>query len=108
MPMKSYEENIQIMTNKTSIQVTYSVERLRTLVEEFITMQKHEFTFKDLCSYVLYWAKEEGKTANNGLYESNELDKTDSDRLARILEKIVKEGRIAAADDNKSFQKMKD
>ena len=94
--------------NTTIIQVTYSDERLRTLVEEFITMQKHEFTFKDLCSYVLYWAKEEGKTANTGLYESNKLDKANSDRLARILEKIVQEGRIASTDNNKSFQKMKD
>lgn len=58
-------------------------------------MQKHEFSFKGLCSYVLYWAEEEGKTANTGLYESNELDKADSDRLGRILEQILKEGRIA-------------
>lgn len=63
-------------------------------------MQKHDFTFKDLCSYVLYWAKEEGKTTNNGLYESNELDKADNDRLARILEKIVNEGRITCGADS--------
>ena len=90
------------------ISVTYSDERLRTLVEEFITMQKHGFTFKDLCSYVLYWAKEEGKTANTGLYESNELDKADSDRLALILEKIVKEGRIVATDNNTKYLKTKE
>lgn len=30
------------------ISVTYSDERLRTLVEEFITMQKHEFAFTGL------------------------------------------------------------
>lgn len=94
--------------NNTAISVTHSDSRLRTLVEEYITMQKHEFTFKDLCSYVLYWAKEEGKTATAGLYESNELDKTDSDRLAQILEKIVKEGRIMATDDNTKFVKTKE
>lgn len=44
--------------NTNPISVKYSDSKLRTLVEEFITMQKHEFTFKDLCSYVLYWAKE--------------------------------------------------
>lgn len=71
-------------------------------------MQKHDFTFKDLCSYVLYWAKEEGKTANKGLYESNELDAADSDRLARVLEKIVQEGRIVATDDNNRFVKTKE
>ena len=32
----------------TPISVTYSDERLRTLVEEFITMQKHEFAFTGL------------------------------------------------------------
>ena len=96
------------MTNNTTISVTYSDERLRTLVEEYITMQKHEFTFSGLCSYVLYWAKEEGKTANKGLYESNELDKADSDRLARILKKIVQEGRIVAVDDKTKFVKTKE
>lgn len=95
-------------TNTNPIAVKYSDSKLRTLVEEFITMQKHEFTFKDLCSYVLYWAKEEGKTANTDLYESNELDKADSDRLIRVLEKIVLEGRIAATDDNTRFLKMKE
>ena len=96
------------MTVNNSIKVTYSDEKFRTLVEEYITMQKHDFTFKDLCSYVLYWAKEEGKTATTGLYESNELDKADSDRLARVLEKIVQEGRIAATDDNNRFVKTKE
>ena len=94
--------------NNNAITVTYSDFRLRTLVEEFITMQKHEFTFKDLCSYVLYWAKEEGKTANNGLYESNELDAADGERLSLILEKIVQEGRIAATEDSTRFLKTKE
>lgn len=86
----------------TLISVKYSDSKLRTLVEEYITMQKHEFTFKDLCSYVLYWAKEEGKTANTGLYESDQLDAKDCERLSRILKKIVCEGRISvrASDDN--------
>ena len=93
--------------NTTTIQVTYSSERLRTLVEEFITMQKHEFSFSGLCSYVLYWAKEEGKTANTGLYESNELASSDCDRLCRVIEKIISEGRISAADNTK-FVKTKE
>lgn len=94
--------------NTTSIQVTYSDDRLRTLVEEYITMQKHEFTFSGLCSYVIYWAKEEGRTANNGLYESNELASTDCERLNKMLEKIVGEGRIVAANDNTKFVKTKE
>jgi hypothetical protein len=84
------------MMNKNSIQVTYSAERLRTLVEEYITMQKHEFTFSGLCSYVLYWAKEEGKTANTGLYESNQLDAADCERISVILRKIIREGRLTS------------
>lgn len=90
------------------IQVIHTDERLRTLVEEYITMQMLEFTFKGLCSYVLYWAKEEEKTANAGLYESNQLDPKDCDRLNNILEKIVMEGRIVAADDHTRFIKTKE
>ena len=88
------------MNNNTTITITYSNERLRTLVEEYITMQKHEFTFSGLCSYVLYWAKEEGKTANAGLYESNQLDSKNCDRLKQIIEKIIGEGRITSKDDS--------
>ena len=85
--------------NTTSIQVTYSSERLRILVEEFITMQKHDFTFKSLCSYVLYRAMEEEKTANTGLYESNQLSPADCERISNILRKIVKEGRLTCGTD---------
>ena len=91
--------------NFIPISVTYSTEWLR---KEYITMKKHDFTFKDLCSYVLYWAKEESKTANKGLYESNELDKANFDRLNKILEKVAQEGRIVAADDNTKFVKTKE
>lgn len=94
--------------NNTAISVIYSDERLRTLVEEFITMQKHGFTFSGLCSYILYWAKEEGKTANTGLYESDKLDPKDCDRLSGILRKIIGEGRIVASDDNARFVKTKE
>lgn len=83
------------MTNNTSIQVTYSDTRLRTLVEEYITLQKHEFTFKGLCSYVLYWAREEGKTDTKGVYVSDRIDAADGERLREILRKIIGEGRIA-------------
>lgn len=87
-------------TNTNPISMKYSDSKLRTLVEEFITMRKREFTFKELCSYVLYWAKEEGKTANIGLYESNQLDAADCDRLIIILRKVVKEGRIVCIEDS--------
>jgi len=81
------------------IQVTYSDSKLRILVEEYITMQKHEFTFKSLCSYVLYRAMEEEKTANTGLYESNQLSPADCERISGILRKIVIEGRLTCGTD---------
>ena len=94
------------------IKVTYSDERLRTLVEEYITMQKHEFTFQGLISYVLYWAKEEGKTANTGLYESNQLDADDCERISVILRKVINEGRITSEEesfaDKTQFVKIKE
>ena len=87
-------------TNTNPITITYSSECLRTLVEEYITMQKHDFTFKSLCSYVLYRAMEEEKTANTGLYESNQLSPADCERISGILRKIVIEGRLTCGTDS--------
>lgn len=83
--------------NNEYIAVDYTDETLRLLVEEFITMQKAEFSYQDLWSYVLYWAKEEGRTRNNGntLYESNKLHPVDCERINSILRKIIHEGRIS-------------
>ena len=68
-------------------------------------MQKKEFTLKGVCSYVLYWAMEEGRTAAAGetLYEGNQLEAGDCERIGRILEPIVKDGRICkvAGDDTR-------
>ncbi len=78
----------------TSISVTYTDQNLRVLIEEFIAMQRSEFTFKGVCSYILYRAMEEGRTANNGIYESDQLNQKDIERVSIILDKIVAEGRI--------------
>lgn len=88
------------MTSKP-ISVNYSDTKLRVLIEEFIAMQKAGFTFKDVCSYILYRAMEEEKTNTTGLFESNQLDENDCKRVSRILEKIKKEGRISG--DNTVF-----
>lgn len=99
-------------TNTNVISVKYSDDRLRTLVEEYITMQKHAFSFRGLCSYVLLWAKEEGKIANEGLYESNELAPADCERISVIVRKIIIEGRVSCvATDiagDTQFVKMKE
>ena len=94
-------------TNSTQpISVTYSDLKLRVLVEEYITMQKKEFTFRGVCSYILYRAMEEERTKHNGLYQSNELAQADCDRVSKILNKIVAEKRIAIGTDNTQFIKV--
>jgi len=88
------------------ISVNYSDQELRILVEEFIAKQRSEFSFKGICSYILYRAMEEGRTANNGIYESDQLEHKDSEKVGVILDKIVAEGRIACSADNSQFVKF--
>lgn len=78
------------------IAIIYSDEKLRVLVEEYITQQRTSFTLKGVCSYVLYWAMEDGKTdkGSHAIYENDQLSPKDCDRIKEILEKIVAEGRI--------------
>ena len=86
------------MTTTTNpISVDYSDEKLRILVEEYITMQKKEFTFKGVCSFILYRAMEEERTANKGLYETNQLSQADAERVSALLRKIIVENRLTAA-----------
>jgi hypothetical protein len=80
------------------IQVNYTDQELRILIEEYIAMQRSSFSFKGVCSYILYRAMEEGKTANNGIYESNQMAQKDGERVSVILDKIVAEGRIEKKD----------
>lgn len=88
------------------ISVNYTDYELRNLVEEFITQQKSEFTLKGLCSYILYWAVEDDKVVQvNSLIESNEISRGDQDRVNRILETIITDGRIVATTD-KTFVKI--
>lgn len=87
------------MTTNTPISLTYSDSELRTLVEEYIAQQKSEFTFKGLCSYILYWAMEDGKMANPGkaLLPSYELQPSDQERIKSKVDAIVHDGRIAVS-----------
>lgn len=81
------------MANNT-ISINYSDEKLRILVEGYITQQRSAFTLKGVCSYVLYWAMEDGHTTGVGLFESSQLSQADCDRISDVLEKIASEGRI--------------
>ena len=86
--------------SRNPIEVNYSNEKLRILVEEYITQQRSSFSLDGVCSYVIYWAKEDGYTTNVGLYESDRLSQADCDRIGGVLDKIVREGRITAAGDD--------
>ena len=97
------------------ISVTYTDPHLRILIEEFIAMQRSEFSFKSVCSYILYRAMEEEKTVNKGVYESDQLDQKDRERVSDILKKTIAEGRITAntgnpspIGDNTTFVKAKE
>ena len=82
-------------TNNDFISINYSDARLRVLVEEYIAMQRKEFTFQGVCSYIMYWAMEE----NTSIYESDEMSPGDCERVRRVLEQIVREGRITVTSD---------
>lgn len=86
------------MTKNNPIPINYSDTQLRILVEEYITQQRSTFTLKGACSFVLYWAMESGHTTGvpGQLYESDQLQAEDCDRVRSILEKIAREGRITA------------
>ena len=90
------------MVNNNAIIINHSNEKLRILVEEYITQQRKEFTFKGLCSYIMYWAMVEDKTANvgNAIYDSYQMSSGDCDRVCSILESIVKDGRVVKATDH--------
>ena len=89
-----------------AISVTYTNQQLRILIEEFIAMQRSEFTFKGVCSYILYRAMEDEKTAGSKIYESDQLESKDCARVSDILDKIVAEGRIDCRDHNSQFVKL--
>lgn len=93
------------MRNNNPISITYSNERLRILIEEYITQQKSAFTLQSICSYVLFWAMEDGHTSGNRIFESNPLAESDCDRISQFLTKIVCEGRISVTGDY--FEKLK-
>ena len=84
------------MSNTNAISINYSDEKLRILVEEYITQQRKEFSFQGLCSYILYWVMED----NHALYDSYQMTPSDSERVSRILDSIVKDGRLVKDADN--------
>jgi len=89
------------MTDTNPIKINYTDSRLCVLVEEYITQQRSAFTLKGVCSYVLYWAIEEGQATQSGnsLFEGDKICQADCERISCILKQIVREGRIAVNGD---------
>ena len=58
-----------------------------------------EFTFEGVCSFIAYWAMEEGMKAGASkiIYESNKIQPDDQDRVRRVLDAIIRDGRITAS-----------
>lgn len=82
------------------IKIDYSDAELRNLVEEYITQQKSEFTLKGACSYILYWALEDGKVVDGkSLIENYELQVNDQERVKTVLNAIIADCRILADGD---------
>lgn len=94
---------------KNPISVNYTDAELRNLIEEYITQQKSEFTLKGACSYILYWAIEDGKFVDGQkLIESIELHPNDQNRVKQLLQIIVNDGRIKSlAGDETKYEIMK-
>ena len=67
------------MTQNNAIGIDYSDQRLRVLVEEYITQQRGTFSLQGACAYVLYWAMEDGHTlpAAGAFYQSDKLSPAD-------------------------------
>ena len=94
------------MTQTNPIKISYTDARLRVLVEEYITQRRGPFTLKDVCSYILYWAMEEGKAtqSDNNLIDGETVCQVDSERINRFLKQVVSEGRMVAQGDR--FNKL--
>ena len=86
--------------NNNQVSVTYTDAQLRNLVEEYITQQKSGFTLQGVCSYVLYWAVEDDKVAQgHGLIVGNAISNADQQRVKRLLDAVVTDGRIVSVSD---------
>ena len=90
------------MTDTNPIRINYTDAQLRVLVEEYIVQQRSTFTLQGVCSYILYWAMDEGTP--DGLFQGYHMRPTDTDRVSHVLEKIVNEGRIVTKGNQ--FTKM--
>ena len=81
------------------VSLTYSEEELRTIIEQYISAQDYEFSYKSICHYVLDKAKQEGKVPNAGCtqYSSSELNPFSGIVVSRLLWEMIWEKKIFVA-----------
>jgi hypothetical protein len=87
--------------------VNYTDSQLRALVEEYIMQQKSTLSIKGACDYVLFWAIEEDRRSDTGLFEGTALQPNDQERVKRTLEAIAKDGRIAPSSSEGIYDRVK-
>ena len=90
------------MTSNNTIAINYSDEKLRILVEEYITQQRKDFTLKGVCSYILYWAMEDGKAMQEGktFFDGSDIEDSDQQRINHLLDTIAADGRLTKETDH--------
>lgn len=80
------------MTYKTGpVPITYTDEELEQLISSYIAEANDEFSYRNICYYIVAKAKEEGKVqgAPHTEYTGNEISISAGNRISRILwEKI--------------------
>ena len=88
--------------NNNPVLITYSDIELRNLVEEYLAQQKSTFDFGSVCSFILYWAIEDGKAdfSNSNILERFLLQENDKQKVMCMLKSIVRDGRIVDLGDS--------
>ena len=92
---------------QSSLAVNYTDSQLRALVEEYVMQQKSTLSIKGACDYVLFWAIEEGRRSDTGIFEGTALQPNDQERVKRVLEKIAQDGRIAPSSSEGIYDRVK-
>ena len=95
------------MTDTNTIAVDYTDPQLRAFVEEYIMQQRSTLSIKGACDYVLFWAIEEDRRSDTGLFEGTALQPNDQERVKRTLEAIAKDGRIAPSSSEGIYDRVK-
>lgn len=95
------------MTDTNTIAVDYTDPQLRALVEEYIMQQRSTLSIKGACDYVLFWAIEEDRRSDTGLFEGTALQPNDQERVKRTLEAIAQDGRIAPSSTDGIYVRAK-